>query len=88
MCSEWYRPPKKMKWRCPACLTIYKKIFPLKMGKSKSLNTLGEENNGKNSTVSVLLVHKIFLTNHLDGPLSKSQSNRNLILIAPLWVSG
>lgn len=37
-----------MKWRCPACLTIYEKIFPLKMGKSKSLNTLGEENNGKN----------------------------------------
>lgn len=40
------------------------------------------------TTVSVLLVHNIFLTNHLDGPLSRSHSDRNLILIAPLWVSG
>lgn len=37
--SACYGPPKKMKWRCSTCLTIYKNIFPQKMGKSKSLNT-------------------------------------------------
>lgn len=43
------------------------------MGKSKSLNTLGAENNGKNSSVSILSAQKIFLTHHLDRPLSKSE---------------
>lgn len=58
-----------MAWRCPACLSIYKNIFPQKMGKSKFLNTQrGGTGNPLQPSGSWDL-----LTNHLDGPASESQ---------------
>lgn len=72
-----------MTWRCPACLTIYKKIFPQKMGKSKSLNTLGDRNNGKKLFSLCSVGSRDFLTNHLDGPLSKSHMTGNFYELPP-----